>query len=124
MVARDGIELQGVVITRKLLILRSARRAKKATLPDRRYKIGTKIHSQSNHFFKRQHENTRRPSNAATELIISIVIGYVSLRGRHGGWRLCLFCERHCEFRAQSMPLALSLPSFITLMFEFLAHVL
>jgi hypothetical protein len=49
---------EGVLITRKLLILRSARRAKKATLPGRRYKIGTKIHSQSNHCFS---ANTKIP---------------------------------------------------------------
>jgi hypothetical protein len=49
-----------VLITRKLLILRSAEGLKGPTLPGRRYKIGTKIHS-INHRFSSQQENTQMP---------------------------------------------------------------
>ena len=87
MVARDGIELQGVLITRKLLILRSARRAKKATLPGRRYKIGTKIHSQSNHCSANK-KNIRRYVNTAIRIYCEIrfVFSPSEYRGNWGFW--------------------------------------
>src|SRR5579864_220240 len=56
-----------VLIPRKLVNLRSARRAKKPALPGRRYKIGTKFISNRT-IAQRQHKNTRRHSNAATRI--------------------------------------------------------
>jgi hypothetical protein len=92
MVARGESNSKGVVITRKLLILGSARRGRKATLPGRRYKIGTKIHSQPT-FLQRQDENTRgRSMQQATQARYSLesVVSRVNVLENSRPWNFSI----------------------------------